>query len=121
MADGHPDLRGYWTNSTYTPLERPAALGTKEFYTEAEQMEVEGKLRWEYACGRFSDRSLYVKRKDKEVWSSVRGETNTFLHDPPHLYRTYADKVVDLDGKLLARVRTTEKIWWGEFLPVNEK
>ena len=22
-ADGHPDLQGYWTNDTYTPLERP--------------------------------------------------------------------------------------------------
>jgi hypothetical protein len=28
---GHPDFQGYWTNSTYTPLERPTALGTKEF------------------------------------------------------------------------------------------
>jgi hypothetical protein len=80
-----------------------------------------GALKWQFACGRFSDRSLYLKRKDKEVWSSVRGGDNTFLHDPLHLYRTYADKVVDLDGKLLARVRTTEKIWWGEFLPVNDK
>jgi hypothetical protein len=79
------------------------------------------KLRWEYACGRFTDGSVYVQRKDKEVWSLVRSETNTFLHDPLHLYRSYADKVVDLDGKLLARVRPTEKIWWGEFLPVDEK
>jgi hypothetical protein len=79
------------------------------------------KTRWEYACGRFSDRSLYVQRKGKEVWSSVRGETNTFLHDPLHLYRTYADKVVSMDGKLLARVRATEKVWWGEFYPVKEK
>jgi hypothetical protein len=79
------------------------------------------KTRWEYACGRFSDRSLYVQRKGKEVWSSVRGETNTFLHDPLHLYRTYADKVVSTDGKLLARVRATEKVWWGEFFPVNDR
>jgi hypothetical protein len=86
-----------------------------------EAREVGGKLRWEYACGRFSDRSLYVQRKDKEVWSSVRSETNIFLHDPQHLYRTYADKVVNLEGKLLARVRATPKVWWGEFIPVNEK
>jgi len=86
-----------------------------------EAREIDGKVRWEYACGRFSDRSLYVQRKEKEVWSSVRSETNTFLHDPLHLYRTYADKVVSLDGKLLARVRATPKVWWGEFLPVDEK
>ena len=29
--DGQPDLQGYWTNATFTPLERPKELGTKEF------------------------------------------------------------------------------------------
>ena len=33
--DGQPDLQGYWTNSTYTPLERPKDV-TKEFYTREE-------------------------------------------------------------------------------------
>ena len=31
-ADGQPDLQGFWTNSTYVPLERPNGV-TKEFYT----------------------------------------------------------------------------------------
>src|SRR5690349_10100234 len=35
-ADGQPDFTGYWTNSTYTPLERDRELGTKEFFTPAE-------------------------------------------------------------------------------------
>ena len=35
-ADGQPDLQGYWTNATFTPLERPAELAGKEFLTEAE-------------------------------------------------------------------------------------
>jgi hypothetical protein len=86
-----------------------------------EAREVGGKLRWEYACGRFSDRSLYVQRKDKEVWSSVLSDTNTHLHDPLHLYRLYGDKVVSLDGKLLARVRVTDKKPYGEVIPVSEK
>ncbi|MBZ5575467.1 MAG: hypothetical protein LAP40_02775 [Acidobacteriia bacterium] len=34
--DGQPNLEGYWTNNTRTPLERPKGLGAKEFYTEAE-------------------------------------------------------------------------------------
>jgi hypothetical protein len=34
--DGHPDLQGIWNNSTRTPLQRPAALGTKQFYTDEE-------------------------------------------------------------------------------------
>jgi hypothetical protein len=86
-----------------------------------EAREVDGKPRWEYACGRFSDRNLHVLRKDKEIWSSVRSETNTFLHDELHLYRLYADKIVDLDGKLLARVRATPRVWWGEVIPADEK
>jgi hypothetical protein len=36
--DGQPDLQGFWTNATYTPLERPANV-TKEFYTPAEAAE----------------------------------------------------------------------------------
>lgn len=34
--DGHPDLQGIWTNATVTPLERPANLAGKPFFTEAE-------------------------------------------------------------------------------------
>jgi hypothetical protein len=34
--DGHPDLQGYWTNDSFTPLERSPELGTKEFFTPAE-------------------------------------------------------------------------------------
>jgi hypothetical protein len=36
--DGQPDLQGFWTNSTYVPLERPDGV-TKEFYTPAEAAE----------------------------------------------------------------------------------
>ena len=34
--DGQPDLAGVWTNATLTPFERPAALGSKQFFTEEE-------------------------------------------------------------------------------------
>jgi hypothetical protein len=33
--DGQPDLQGYWTNSSYVPMERPNGV-TKEFYTPEE-------------------------------------------------------------------------------------
>jgi hypothetical protein len=33
---GDPDLRGYYLSLSYTPLERPAALADKPFYTEQE-------------------------------------------------------------------------------------
>jgi hypothetical protein len=35
-AWGDPDLRGYWLSLSYTPLERPAELAGKAFYTEEE-------------------------------------------------------------------------------------
>ncbi len=35
-AWGHPDLQGLWTNDTFTPLQRPAVLANKEFFTAEE-------------------------------------------------------------------------------------
>ena len=34
---GHPDLQGTWSNSTTTPMERPADLEGREFLTEEER------------------------------------------------------------------------------------
>jgi hypothetical protein len=80
-----------------------------------EAREVDGKLRWEYAMGRFSDFELHVKWKDKEVYTSISSETNAFYHDALHLYRLYPEKVVTLEGKLLARIRD------GDAIPVEDK
>jgi hypothetical protein len=33
---GDPDLQGKWSNATLTPLQRPAELGDKQFFTEDE-------------------------------------------------------------------------------------
>src|SRR5438105_8678171 len=38
-ADGQPDLQGYWTNTTYTPLQRPNNIN-KDFFTKEELEEV---------------------------------------------------------------------------------
>ena len=38
--DGQPDLQGFWTNQTYTPLERPDSV-TKAFYTPEEAAAIE--------------------------------------------------------------------------------
>jgi len=35
-SDGRPDLQGFWTNETFTPLERPPELAGKESFTEEE-------------------------------------------------------------------------------------
>ena len=82
---------------------------------------IDGKMRWEFALGRFSDWELRVHRKDKEVFSSVLNETNSFFHDPQHLYRLYPEKVVTSEGKLLARIQSTPKEPWGKVIPVEDK
>jgi hypothetical protein len=35
-AEGKPDMQGYWTNQTFTPLERPAQFKDKAFFTAEE-------------------------------------------------------------------------------------
>ena len=49
--DGHPDLQGIWTSASVVPIERPAELKGKEFYTEKEAAEnakrVLGMSSWE--------------------------------------------------------------------------
>jgi hypothetical protein len=42
-ADGQPDLQGVWNFGTLTPLERPAALGDKEFHTPEEAAKFEAE------------------------------------------------------------------------------
>ncbi|HLI86643.1 MAG TPA: hypothetical protein VKV17_22240 [Bryobacteraceae bacterium] len=44
-ADGQPDLEGYWTNATLTPLERPAQFAGKAVLTEAEAAAYARQLR----------------------------------------------------------------------------
>jgi hypothetical protein len=61
--DGAPDIQGYWSNSTLTPLERPKALGAKEFYTEQEFAELakrvrEGKIGDEADIGAAAEQTL---------------------------------------------------------------
>src|SRR3954465_3440005 len=36
QSDGHPDLTGFWTDDSFTPLERPAELGSKAGFTREE-------------------------------------------------------------------------------------
>jgi len=36
LPDGQPDLQGYWTSLSITPMERPAKYGNREFLTEKE-------------------------------------------------------------------------------------
>ncbi|HKQ15316.1 MAG TPA: hypothetical protein VJT80_17905 [Steroidobacteraceae bacterium] len=43
-SDGQPDLQGFWTNATLTPVERPASLGNKLVLSEAEAKAMENQM-----------------------------------------------------------------------------
>ena len=42
--NGRPDLQGYWTTQTFTPLQRPEHLADKEFYTGEEAVALDQEL-----------------------------------------------------------------------------
>jgi hypothetical protein len=42
-SDGHPDLRGIWTNATITRMQRPAVFAGKVTASDAEAKEYEKK------------------------------------------------------------------------------
>jgi hypothetical protein len=62
-----------------------------------------------------------VQHKEKEVYASIPSDKNPFAHDPLHLYRIYPEKIVTLEGKLLARIRQNAKFPWGEVIPIKDE
>jgi hypothetical protein len=81
---GHPDFQGYWTNATYTPLERPEALGTKEFYTEAEELELVKRLRLQ-DNSQPKDDIHYDNRtwQDESYSKGISNHRTSLIFDPP--------------------------------------
>src|SRR5215472_2363050 len=82
--DGRPDMQGYWTNATFTPLERPKELGTKEFYTDAEAVAVE-KQRLQQDNSQSEDDVHY----DNVIWQgesyqkTISNRRTSMIFDPP--------------------------------------
>jgi hypothetical protein len=61
--DGKPDMQGYWTNQTFTPVERPADLKGKEFFT-AEEAQAWAKR----GLDRLADQDDTVPHYDDTIW-----------------------------------------------------
>lgn len=83
-VDGQPDLQGYWTNDTFTPLERAPELGTKEFFTEAEAA-AEFKRRQE----RYLDQPKDDVHYDDAIWQAETYDKEinlrtSLIFDPPN-------------------------------------
>ena len=109
---GRPDLQGYWTTQTFTPLERPERLADKEFFTEEEttalneQLTAEGvdpsmrgreiltigerdeRERYKYQGKRDSDERHHI-HYDNEIWLRTRvpkglsSRRTSLVTDPP--------------------------------------
>jgi hypothetical protein len=64
-ADGQPDISGFWTNATYTPLERPAEFAGKEFWTPAEAAAYEKQR-----VAQFNSQAADDIHYDNVIWQS---------------------------------------------------
>ena len=87
--DGQPDLEGIWSNATLTPLERPAELAGKQFFTEKEAAEYEKKLRRENNAdvreGRDTDADIALAYNDSwyDRGGLVATRRTSLIIDPP--------------------------------------
>ena len=83
-ADGQPDLQGYWTNATLTPLERPAELAGKEFLTDAEAAAYEKQRRLQEESQAKDDIHYDNVIWQKDSYAKVVSRRRTSLiFDPP--------------------------------------
>jgi hypothetical protein len=73
-ADGHPDLQGFWTNDTVTPLERPAEFGEKATLT-AEEAAAYAKKRQDQFLAQPKDDIHY----DDAIWQGENYGKQTTL------------------------------------------
>jgi hypothetical protein len=86
--DGQPDLGGYWTNTTVTPLERPKELAGKEFFTPEEAAEYakrqlaipEATGPGTYADVHYNMAQFGLERSQSKVAANVR---TSLILDPP--------------------------------------
>jgi hypothetical protein len=86
--DGQPDLQGYWTNTTVTPLERPKDLGTKAFFTPEEAAAYEKKQlatpeptgKGTYADVHYNMAQFGLEKSQTKVAANIR---TSLITDPP--------------------------------------
>ena len=101
--DGQPDLQGVWTNSTLTPLERPADLANKSHFTSPQEADDWAKKQFASITGdrRDGGPQADVGRSYNEFWrdrgsSSIASLRTALITDPA-------------DGKVPALTPAAEK------------
>jgi hypothetical protein len=78
---GKPDLEGIWDFATITPLERPAHFAGKEFLTEAEAEQLEG--RWTPPEPTYTKTGTYNRFWTDYGTRVVRTRRTSLVVDPP--------------------------------------
>ena len=85
--DGQPDLEGYWTNTTLTPLERPAGLAGKEFFSDEEIAAIEKKAEVprsaEEIAGTIAHYDFHQFGLDRTQTSHAVNRRTSMIVDPP--------------------------------------
>lgn len=88
-ADGHPDLQGFWSNATITPLERPDDVGGKATLTSEEAAAYEAKVNArENRDRRDGGSAADVGRAYNEAWYDrgtkvIETHRTSLIMDPP--------------------------------------
>jgi len=90
---GDPDLQGVWNSASGTPLERPATLAGKEFFTDEELAQAEKEI---------EARSNADRRDDAGTIADLRREHNDFWFDKRKTVLTRRTSLIvdPPDGKL---------------------
>ena len=83
-SDGGPDLSGFWTNDSFTPLERAPELGDKEFFTPQEAAAYL-KQRLDRLNGQSKDDIHYDDALwQAETYSKLANLRTSIVFDPPN-------------------------------------
>jgi hypothetical protein len=124
--DGHPDLQGIWDNSTLTPLERPAELAGKEFFSKVEAADYESLAKYlERLQARFGDGEAAVTGEANGIWRSPRrigrDRRTSAITQPVNGKLPPLTPFAHARAEALARARKTHPANNPEELSINER
>jgi hypothetical protein len=100
--DERPDLQGLWLNNTATPLERPKDLAGKEFFTDDEAQEYEGRY--------LLDRTVALSPGDPRFELQLAGDLDTY--EPGHILPSRRTSLITdpADGRVPALVPEARRL-----------
>ena len=84
--DGRPDLQGYWTTQTFTPLERPAHLADREFFSEEEWAFLQGTLTAEGVDPSAREILTLIDIDDREELERYKFQGNRTREERHHIH-----------------------------------